>query len=265
MTSPFIARETFTADANRTFGVEIEFLSSLPAATIAEALTAAGVETVYEGYNHLRRGHWKIVTDASVPGGWELVSPPMRFEAPSFAAIETVSRVLAALRCRIDRRCGLHVHHYAADLGATKVGKILALYAKHEPWIDAMMPVSRRGMNNQYCRTLNVLGDVARTVDAFVACRTREDLERLLPTRYFKVNPAALWRHGTLEFRQHSGTIEAAKIINWVQITRALVEKGASAKSVDSRGEPNYLRFFRLTCGKALAAYIRTRTAALAA
>ncbi|NCC40379.1 MAG: hypothetical protein EOM21_13155 [Gammaproteobacteria bacterium] len=266
MTSPFVATETFTADASRTFGVEIEFLSSLPAETIAAALTDAGIETVYEGYNHATRNHWKIVTDATVRGvGWELVSPPMRFDATSFAAIETVSRVLTGLGCRIDRRCGLHVHHYAADLGVAKVGKILALYAKHEAWIDAMMPKSRRGNDNSMIRSLNVARDVARTVEAFAACRTRADLEALLPNRYHKVNPAALWRHGTLEFRQHSGTIEAAKIINWVQITRALLEKGAKAKSVDSRGEPNYHRFFRLVCGKELAAYIRTRTAALAA
>jgi len=263
-TSPFVANRSFTADANRTFGIEIEFKSNRGSYEIAASLSAAGITTQAEGYNHFTRRHWKIVSDASVPGGWELVSPPLTFTDESFAQIETVSRVLIDLGCTVDRQCGLHVHHLANDLSIAQIGKVLALYAKHETWIDAMMPASRRGAANQYCRSLNVIGDVARTVEAFVACRTRQDVERLLGHRYFKVNPQALWRQGTLEFRQHSGTIEAAKIVNWVKISRALLEKGVNAKSVDSRGVPNYLRFFRLTCGIELAAYIRARTAALA-
>lgn len=263
-TSPFVAQATFTAEATRTFGIEIEFKSTRGSREIARALTEAGIVTEAEGYNHSTRAYWKIVSDASVPGGWELVSPPLAFDDASFAQIETVSQVLIGLGAKIDRQCGLHVHHLARDLSIAQIGKVLALYTKHETWIDAMMPASRRGTSNQYCRTLNVLGDVARTVEAFVACRSREDIERLLSSRYFKVNPAALWRHGTLEFRHHSGTVEAAKIIAWVKITRAMLEKGAHAKSVDSRGAPNYLRFFRLTCGKELAAYIRARTTALA-
>ena len=265
MTSPFVAQATFTADANRTFGIEIEFKSTRGAYEIAEMLTAAGIETMSTGYTHVCTDYWKIVTDASVSGGWELVSPPLAYNEASFAQIETVSRVLTGLGARIDRQCGLHVHHHAGDLTIAQIGKVLALYAKHETFIDAMMPASRRGTANCYCQSLNIRGDVARTVEAFAACRSRDDLERLLVSRYFKVNPAALWRHGTLEFRQHAGTIEAAKIVAWVKITRALLEKGAAAKSVDARGTPNYLRFFRLTCGKELASYIRARTAALAA
>jgi hypothetical protein len=261
-TAEFEATESFAA--NRTFGIEIEFKSTKSAVEIAHAMTAAGIQTLWEGYNHTTRSHWKIVSDASVPGGWELVSPPMTFDGASFAEIETVCQVLNELGATVDRQCGLHVHHYAEDLSIAQIGKVLALYVKHESWFDGMLPTSRRGSSNTFCQSLNVMGDAVRTVEAFVACRTRQDVERLLSHRYFKVNPASLWRHGTLEFRHHSGTVDAAKIINWVKISRALLEKGAQAKSVDSRGVPNYLRFFRLTCGKELAGYIRTRTAALA-
>jgi hypothetical protein len=263
----FTANRTFTADANRTFGIEIEieFKSARPAFEIAQALTDAGIRTEAQIYNHHTCRVWKIVSDASVHGGWELVSPPLAFTAESFAQIETVSRVLTDLGAKIDRECGLHVHHYAGDLTARQVGKVVALYAKHETWIDAMMPVSRRAQNNRFTKSLNVLGNLADTVTAFAACKTRVELETLLTDRYFKVNVHSLYRHNTLEFRHHSGTIEAAKIINWVQITRALLEKGMAAKTVTVRNDsPNVDRFFRLTCGKELAAYIRQRTAALA-
>lgn len=261
----FTANRTFTADANRTFGIEIEFKSARPSFEIAQALTDAGIQTEAQSYNHATCQVWKIVSDASVRGGWELVSPPMTFTAESFAQIETVSRVLAGLGAKIDRECGLHVHHFAGDLTAGQVGKIVALYAKHESWIDAMMPVSRRGTNNVYTKSLNVLSTLAETVTAFAACKTRTDLENLLGNRYYKVNVHSYYRHKTLEFRHHSGTIEATKIINWVQITRALMEKGMTAKTVTVRNDtPNVDRFFRLTCGMELAAYIRQRTAQLA-
>ena len=260
----FKATETFTADASRTFGIEIEFKSNRSAVEIADALTAAGIATHYEGYNHITRATWKIVSDASVRGGWELVSPPMRFEDASFAQIEIVSRVLIGLGARIDRECGLHVHHHAADLAPSQIGKIVALYAKHEAQIDAMMPASRRA--NGYCKSLDVKRNLPETVASMVKCKTVHDLEGLFNDRYYKVNVYSLRRHSTIEFRQHSGTVEAAKIINWVKITRALLEKGAAVKTVTVKSEvPYYHRFFRLVCGKELAAYIRERTAALAA
>jgi Putative amidoligase enzyme len=68
--------------SSRTFGAEIEFYAPVDAYLIADKLTAAGINTHYEGYNHTTRSHWKIVTDGSLndrPAGcsyaWELVSP----------------------------------------------------------------------------------------------------------------------------------------------------------------------------------------------
>ena len=42
--------------------------------------------------------------------------------------------------------------------------------------------------------------------------------------RYYKVNAVAYDRHKTIEFRQHSGTIEYEKISNWVMFLARLVE-----------------------------------------
>ncbi len=253
----------FTASAlfaeTREFGIEIEFKTTKSADQIAAVLTEAGIQTLWEGYNHYTRAYWKIVSDASVPGGWELVSPPMPFTDASFGQIETVCRVLIDLGCRVDRQCGLHVHHFANDLTPNQIGKVLALYVKHESWFDGMLPASRRG--NDYCRSLNVKGDVARSVEAFAAVRTRQDIDNLLYCRYFKVNHQSIYRHGTLEFRHHSGTIEAAKVVNWVKITRAMLQAGATSRSVVMRGAPNAWQFFRAICGQVLTAYIRGRTA----
>ena len=74
----------------RKFGIEIEFVNA-NRETLAQKLVANGIPCFYEGYNHTTRGHWKIVTDATVRGGYELVSPPLQGEA----GLLEVKKVLA--------------------------------------------------------------------------------------------------------------------------------------------------------------------------
>lgn len=130
-----------------TFGIEIEFKTQLSSIAIAEALNSAGIQTVAEHYNHQPRGHWKVVTDASVYGGLELVSPILVYGEESFAEIETVSRVLVGLGARIDRQCGLHVHHGTSGMSDAQVAKAVAIYAKFESAIDRMMPALAANRN----------------------------------------------------------------------------------------------------------------------
>ena len=248
-----------------TFGIEIEFKSPLNSAVIAEAITAAGISCAAEYYNHSNRPHWKITTDASVRNGWELVSPVLAYGEEAFAQVETVCNVLQGLGVKIDRQCGLHVHHGVAGMTDAQVAKIVAIYAKFEQTIDNMMPASRRGSANRYGASLKVRPSWKESVAAINACKTREELVAVLPTRYMKVNVHSLFRHGTVEFRQHSGTVEASKIVSWVKITRAMVERGAKTSRVSIRDDRPDPSLFRGIIGKELAGYFRDRTRQLAA
>jgi hypothetical protein len=51
--------------------------------------------------------------------------------------------------------------------------------------------------------------------------------------RYRNLNVAAYARHGTLEFRQHQGTVNATKMVAWVKFTGAIMEQ-AKAESAPS-------------------------------
>jgi hypothetical protein len=44
-------------------------------------------------------------------------------------------------------------------------------------------------------------------------------------SRYRKVNIASFNRHGTIEFRQHEGTMDPDRILNWVQFCTHFVEE----------------------------------------
>ena len=50
--------------------------------------------------------------------------------------------------------------------------------------------------------------------------------------RYYKVNLQSLSRYGTIEFRQHNGTIDAEKILNWVSFCTQFVLASANAPVV---------------------------------
>ena len=205
--------------SNRNFGIEIEcFGMSIDRA--AEVIRAAGIEINVEGYNHQTRPRWKIVTDSSVSDGFEVVSPILSGNE-GLADVRKVAQALVAAGARVDRRCGFHVHVDARDLRGADVLNCIRRYAQHEAQIDGFMPVSRRGTNNTYCRAME---DVVRAVrNVSESATTRQVCERVYE-RYYKLNVQAFMRHGTVEFRQHSGTVDWRKMVNWIIFCIQFVE-----------------------------------------
>lgn len=195
-------------NGERTFGVEIECLGDQQA--ICRAMRQAGLSCEVEGYNHATRTHWKVVTDSSVHGGsglvgCELVSPVL-CGADGEREVELACTALRAAGVRINRSCGLHVHQGNAETwDAARRGRLFRAYGAIEPVIDSFMPPSRRN-GNVYC----------------ASCRDRD----MHDTRYFKLNASLrnLRTPQTVEFRQHSGTFEAPKVLAWVRFTRAMMD-----------------------------------------
>lgn len=229
---------TVTAfDRGRTFGVEIEFteLSERQILTLEEKLTEAGIETKYEGYNHITRPIWKIVTDGSVRNskhrcGFELVSPPLK-GIEGLEALKKAIEVLNANGAKVNRSCGLHVHHDAGRWGVKEFKNAYRLYSRMEQTIDEAMPKSRRSSNNYYCKSNR--SKMETELDLFEACETVNDLRIFWDSdRYYKLNMESWYRHGTIEFRQHSGTTEADKILNWVVFTQLIVTRAENSRKL---------------------------------
>jgi hypothetical protein len=64
--------------------------------------------------------------------------------------------------------------------------------------------------------------------------------------RYFKVNLQSYHTYGTVEFRQHSGTLNAAKAVNWVRLldsfitaTKSLTDNPAPAPAAATVSVPS--------------------------
>ncbi|MDR3502949.1 MAG: amidoligase family protein [Legionella sp.] len=223
-----------------TFGVEIEcYLPSSGDANslkqrINSKLTALDVDLNIEFYNHHSRSYWKMITDGSLDDyerGIELVSPILRGD-DGLDQLKKVCKVLQEVGCRVNKKCGVHIHIGARDESITFFRNLFMLYSGFEPIIDSMMPKSRRDNEAAYCKSNKVpLRNLQR-------CRTIEDIGTAITDysnsngntcdggfRYVKLNIQSYWRHGTVEFRQHAGSISYKKIMNWIKLCMALVEK----------------------------------------
>ena len=170
----------------------------------------------------------------------EIVLPPLGNHPIAYDYIRDVCRVLENLGCQINRSCGLHVHisnapltgtnaadytgasiaefhhtgNYLASHGepldAVIVKDIMQRYERQQDTINTMLARSRT--QNRYCAPLNA---------AKIANATT--IQELNHGKFFAIN-LATWSRGTIEFRQHGGTIDAIKIWNWVQFLINLVD-----------------------------------------
>jgi len=208
--------------SNRTFGIEIEaFGITMQAARTA--LRNAGLDCEIEGYNHETRAHWKVVSDASVPDGFEVVSPVLEGEQ-GFAQVKKALDALNAAQSRVDRRTGLHVHASASDLTAAEIATVVRRYAKFEDEIDAWMAPSRRGDANRFCRSVKSFLTSGNVTRKLASGSVREVCDAF-GTRYSKVNLEAWRRHRTIEFRQHGGTVESEKALAWIRFGLGFIEE----------------------------------------
>lgn len=204
-----------------TFGIEIEFIRpDRSQADIAAAIEAQGIGCAASGYTHRGTHTWKVVSDGSLGyGGHEVVSPVLTVDR--LGEVDKVCAALSGLGATVSRACGLHVHVGAQNINVNALKRLAALYVESEDIIDQLLPPSRRASNNSYAQTVKNT-DLQRLASASAVTEIAQAVSG--GGRYSKLNFTAFWRHGTVEFRQHSGTIDPAKIKNWALFCGKMVE-----------------------------------------
>lgn len=216
----------------RTFGIELEvynprtilLMELIP--EIINNLQAVNIPCVdnFERYNHNDSNvNWKIVRDYSIHGrnGFEIVSPILK-GTNGFDQIKKVCKVLNNVGCKVNKSCGLHVHHQAEDISKATIKKFFDSYKNNESLIDSIMPYSRRNDINGMIDSLKYIdfGEWSEIIN--------DDGDG--SNRYYKINYQSIVRHGTIEFRHHSGTLNPTKIINWIELTQVLLLKSTGFK-----------------------------------
>ena len=202
--------------AKLTFGVEIEAYG-FTRQSLINAATANALTVRSESYNHDdNERYFKIVSDGSLTGenSNEIVSPILNGEN-GLNSLKSLCSALATVGASVNRSCGLHVHIGASSMTDAHYIRIFKNYQAIETAIDTFMPTSRRANNNGFCMSLQGIN--------FSRCTTKRDVYDIFRSRYYKVNAHAFIRHNTVEFRQHSGTTDFAKIEAWVKFLAKLV------------------------------------------
>lgn len=208
-----------------TFGVEIEFLvpNSTNYIDVAQALSRASRLPVLAANRAMRSSSWKLTHDGSVsaPGrlGLEAVSPVLTED--KMDQIDKICSALSTVGAVVNRSCGLHVHIGAGSMPLDAIKRLAILYAESELFIDQLLPPSRRGSNNNYCKSVRSHLRLQNVLRASNVAGVAQSIAS--GDRYLKLNLTSFWRHGTVEFRQHSGTIDPDKIKNWVRFCQHLV------------------------------------------
>lgn len=233
----------------RKFGVELECVGNNVTRTEAvAALTAAGIPAYIAGYGHYTSDQWKVTTDGSIMGmnGMEVVSPILEGDE-GLRQVQVVCDTLTRIGCTVNRSTGLHVHVDARDLEDEHVKNVVRMYVKYESCYDSIMPVSRRESNNTYCAsvTARLGGSVDAAFRAIKSARGVEGLRRAFGTRYMKVNLDSLLRHRTVEFRQHSGSLDGQKVVCWVKLVTALVCRAKATRCVKAKGAGDFDAAFK--------------------
>ena len=201
-----------------TFGVELEFVANPEKYNdfIQAMRDAVGRDRFDDPmcYNIHSTSKWLLKTDSSVHNtregaylrGYELTSPILKLDDPSKEEITKVLNIITSVFGGVvNKTCGTHVHigNFARitrdDSFYEKVKSFQRNYGYYEESVfDRLTSPSRRGNNNHYCQTCNN--------------------DNLSNERYFKMNIRNVYGFGTLENRQHQGTLEFQKIWSWAEL-----------------------------------------------
>jgi hypothetical protein len=224
-------------DNMRRYGVEVEYISTVSRETMCNYINAqiSGLN-IEPSYYSDKSNTWRIKPDVSVREegdfryGHELVTPILSGEADMI----TLKKVIEIIEeySKVNRSTGVHVHVDITGAEKLPLKKLMKFFAKYEKAIGKLLPESRRECNNSYCH--DSFGRTENLVEVFNKMNTYSKRDLLTRSNFSgrgKWNFQNYSRHGSVENRAHSGTLNTAKIENWVRLTQGMV-----AMAFDFRG-----------------------------
>lgn len=233
---------------DRSFGVEIEHTGASRHSSAAR-MRDLGLLAEARDYTHTVMAQWKIITDASC--GNEAVSPVLR-GADGFEQVVKAMQAIRETGGSVNSQCGLHVHFDMSDLDGEQIARFLELYVSAQAVLNALVPPTRR--HNGYCQAWGPR-ELSEATEQF---RTSRSIRGYFD-RYRTVNVMSFPKYGTIEVRQHQGTLNAAKIEGWIKLQMALIEiaKTDRVSEVDLSSVESFINSVCSIVG--MPAVIRTR------
>ena len=187
----------------------------------------------------------KVVVDTTPSVDAEIVTPPLAPCQTTWEYLEKLCKALEEMGCKVNERCGLHVHisnarlkenvtpaqftgtsiahaertggyhtDHADPMDAALLKDVMLRYTEQQDAVNSMLPCSRR--DNYMTRLLSP----ARILRA----NTIDELKAATHGKFSTINLVPWSTYGTIEFRQAAGTIEFEKAKNWGLFLINLIE-----------------------------------------
>lgn len=221
-----------------------DFSLSLQVAGISRAACTAAIEPHNEGpegdawcvvavdWRHkiLPGGDSSIARVVAVDWRVEIASPVLpggdRFEA-SIARVVAVTRALAAAGAEVSPRCTFRVRVDVGDFSRRAVTVLVHRLACLGGEFDAIMPPARRGRGGVHDAYHAAGGE------AIASSAIKDNVDVMLFRALLSSRP------GTVDFRQHGGTVDARKVEAWIRLVTSFVDESAArAALIDSGARP---------------------------
>lgn len=238
--------------AARRFGVEIEFTGTTRNAVLRKLMEIEpGFPVEVQGYNHRVQNVWKLITDASVSTaggeGCEAVSPILQGEE-GYRQLGVLLTAIVEAGGKVDKSCGLHIHHDANDLTPAQVAKLVGLYVTNQHLMDQLVSRSRRAGQAHYCQPVSATEhDLIQDT-----LKQGERVHERLVSRFKTINVMSYPKYGTIEIRQHQGTLSSKKISAWHKVGQAMVHAaihGTEAEAPRFTTLPELMEYLKVTGG----------------
>lgn len=212
-------------DTERKYGLELEMEFSCredKETTIAELHENFRCQGEGTEYYHTQRDarDWHLKSDATLGEyGMEIASPALK--GPE--GLEELKRVLSIVvdyGASISRSCGLHVHHDCTQLSDKAFINVYQYYRRCQQGINCFVSASRR-VNDPSSGGHPFSGPINDKLylDSYEAMKNQLVNNGDRNVVNFRSYPL----RGTIEFRQHQGSLEYKKIVNWLIFTQSII------------------------------------------
>lgn len=126
---------------------------------------------------------------------------------------------------RSNKTPGVHVHVEANDLTIKQTVKLTSMYSLLEPLFDSAYQREDR----EYCRPVNADEFFKRVRRAKEAEKKNLDIRQVeFTSRYWSVNLASLYSHGTIEFRAMGPVYDYEHLVRWAYFCREMINVAKS-------------------------------------
>lgn len=144
--------------SQRRFGIELEIGSTTTKIKVQSAIRLISdrsvVVTKYQP--SVENNFWHVKNDGTCGTGGKKGIEIASFVGQGIRDLQHIADVaesLSKIGCKVNNKCGLHIHAEACDLTKNQVGVLLAYWIKIEKCLQYSLPSHRR--DNEFCKMIS--------------------------------------------------------------------------------------------------------------